>query len=280
MERYRDVATSGPAAHSADPVAVPFTPNSAFTARCADERQCSLDRKIGGISVFLPCHNEEGNVERVVAALQAELPRISASYEIVVVDDGSRDSTGEITDRLAAANPHLRVVHHRRNLGYGAAVISGIQACTQPWVVLCDGDGQFDASDIAALAARVPVCDVVVGRRVRRADPLMRRVNGKAWTILMRLLLGIRVSDIDCGLKLFRRDLLEGIELQAKGAMISAELMAQLVGRGARVCEVAVRHLPRVAGEQSGASFKVIMRAFKELFLLYRRLRGTRRQMN
>lgn len=233
---------------------------------------------LSGVSVFLPCHNEEGNIEGVAAGLETELPRIAERYEIVVVDDGSRDRTGEIADRLAAANPRLKVVHHPLNRGYGAAVISGIRACSQPWVVLCDGDGQFEVSDIARLVAKVPEYDVVVGHRAYRADPLMRRVNGKAWTALMRLLLGIHISDIDCGLKLFRRDLLEGMDLQAKGAMISAELMAQLAGRGAKICEVDVRHLPRVAGEQSGASLKVIARAFRELFLLYGRLRRARRK--
>ena len=166
--------------------------------------------RLCGVGVFLPCHNEEGNIERVTAALEAELPRIADQYEIVIVDDGSRDHTGAIADKLASANSRLKVVHHPVNRGYGAAVISGIRACTQPWVVLCDGDGQFEAADIGRLAARVPECDVVVGHRVNRADPVMRRVNGHAWTILMRLLLGIRISDIDCGLKLFQRELLEG----------------------------------------------------------------------
>ncbi len=234
--------------------------------------------RLPGVSVFLPCHNEEGNIERVAAGLEAELPRLAERYEIVVVNDGSRDRTGEIADRLAAANPHLKVVHHAINRGYGGAVISGIRACTQPWIVLCDGDGQFAAADIARLTAKVPEYDVVVGHRAHRADPLMRRINGKAWTVLMRLLLGIRLRDIDCGLKLFRRDLLDGIDMQARGAMISAEVMAQLAGRGAKVCEVDVSHLPRVTGEQSGASFKVIARAFKELFLLYGRLRRARRK--
>ena len=244
----------------------------AATARLVTE-----PAQLSGISVFLPCHNEEGNIERVVAALEFELPRIAQRHEIIVVDDGSRDRTGEIADRLVAANPRLKVVHHPLNRGYGAAVISGIRACSQPWTVLCDGDGEFEASDIARLTAKVPEYDVVVGRRMHRADPLMRRVNGKAWTVLMRILLGIRVGDIDCGLKLFRRDLLEGIDLQAKGAMISAELMAQLAGRGARICEVDVHHLPRLTGEQSGASVKVIARAFRELFLLYGRLHKARR---
>jgi glycosyltransferase involved in cell wall biosynthesis len=244
----------------------------------ATARSVTESARLSGVSVFLPCHNEEGNIERVAAGLEAELPRLAERYEIVVVDDGSRDRTGEIADRLAAANPHLKVVHHPVNRGYGGAVISGIRACTQPWVVLCDGDGQFAAADIGRLAAKVPEYDVVVGHRAHRADPLMRRINGKAWTVLMRLLLGIRISDIDCGLKLFRRDLLDGIYMQAKGAMISAELMAQLAGRGAKVCEVDVSHLPRVTGEQSGASLKVIARAFKELFLLYGRLRRARRK--
>jgi len=212
----------------------------------------------------------------VVSALESELSKVSVHHEIVVVDDGSRDRTGQIADRLAAANPNIKVVHHPINRGYGAAVISGIRACTQPWAVLCDGDGQFEASDIARLAAKVPDYGVVVGRRTHRADPLMRRVNGKAWTLLMRLLRGIRISDIDCGFKIFRRHLLEGPDLQAKGAMISAELMAQLVGRGANICEIDVRHLPRLVGEQSGASMKVILRAFKELLLLYKRLRQAR----
>ena len=242
----------------------------------ATARSVTEPARLSGVSVFLPCHNEEGNIERVAAALEAELPRIAQRHEIVVVDDGSRDRTGEIADRLAAANPCLKVVHHPGNRGYGAAVISGIRACNQPWVVLCDGDGQFEPSDIARLTAKVPQYDVVVGNRAHRADPLMRRVNGKAWTVLMRLLLGIRLSDIDCGLKLFRRDLLKGIDLQARGAMISAELMAHLAGKGAKICQVEVRHLPRVAGESSGASLKVIARAFRELFLLYGRLHRAR----
>jgi glycosyltransferase involved in cell wall biosynthesis len=230
-------------------------------------------RRLDGLSVFLPSHNEEGNVERVVKGFLDELPRLADSYEVIVVDDGSRDRTGEIAERLAAEDPHVRVVHHQVNRGYGGAVISGIRAAREPYVLLCDGDGQFDPADVGLLAARVPACDVVVGRRLQRADNLLRRFNGKAWTLLVRLLFDVRISDIDCGFKLMRRELLEGLELRAKGAMISTELMARLVARGARVEEVGVKHLPRLAGEQSGANPRVIMRAFKELFALHGELR-------
>ncbi len=230
--------------------------------------------RLPGISVFLLAHNEEGNIERVVEGFKAQLPRLADDYEIIVVDDGSGDRTSQIADRIAAADTHIRVVHHSVNRGYGAAVISGICAATKPYVLLCDGDGQFDPADSALLAAKIADYDVVAGRRVRRADRLMRRLNGKAWSVLMRLLFGLRITDVDCGLKLFRRHLLENLELQAQGAMITTELMAKLAGRGARITEVDVRHLPRLTGEQSGNSLRVVIRAFRELFALYRKLQA------
>jgi len=229
--------------------------------------------RVSGLSVFLPSHNEEANVERVVRGYLAVLPKFADDYEVIVVDDGSRDWTGEIADRLAAEDSHVRVVHHPVNRGYGGAVTSGIRAAKMPYVLLSDGDGQFDPSEIARLIAFVPEYDVVVGRRVHRADHLIRKVNGLAWTLLVHLLLGVGIRDIDCGFKLFKREFLERIELHARGAMISTELMARLAGLGAKVREVEVTHLPRLAGEQSGASLKVVARAFKELFALYGDLR-------
>jgi glycosyltransferase involved in cell wall biosynthesis len=277
MQQYRAESAKAASAQNSDGRPKSIMESSIPFSKLFSAPRRVLDDRIAGLSVFLPCHNEEGNIQSVVEAIEAELQRISVQHEIVVVNDGSRDRTGEIADRLAAANPNVKVVHHPINLGYGGAVISGIHACTQPWVVLCDGDGQFVASDIGKLVNKTPHYDAVVGRRAHRADPLMRRVNGRAWTLLMELLLGIRISDLDCGLKLFRRDLLEGVDLHAKGAMISAELMAQLAGRGANICEVEVQHLPRLNGEQSGASMRVILRGFKELFLLCGRLRQARR---
>jgi glycosyltransferase involved in cell wall biosynthesis len=229
--------------------------------------------RLPGLTVFLPSHNEEGNIQRVVSRFCAEAQVVADDYEVVIIDDGSRDRTGAIADGMSEADPHIKVIHHEVNRGYGGAVISGIRAATQPYVVLCDGDGQFDPAELQRLTAQLRDYDVVVGRRVRRADHLMRRINGRAWTLLVRLLLGVRLTDIDCGFKLFRRQFLENLELRAHGAMITTELMVRLAARGARICEVDVSHLPRFAGEQSGNSLKVVLRAFKELFLLYRDLK-------
>jgi glycosyltransferase involved in cell wall biosynthesis len=226
------------------------------------------------LSVFLPAHNEAGNIERVVNEWRAELPRVARDWEIIIVDDGSSDETGAIADRLHCEEPRVRVVHHETNRGYGGAVISGITASAKSWVLLCDGDGQFDPRDIEKLIPLTSDHEVVVGRRSRRADPLIRRLNGRSWTLLMRLLFGIGITDIDCGFKLFRRDLIVPEKLRARGAMISTELMARMAGRGARVAEVDVSHLPRRIGEQTGANFRVILRAFKELMLLYKELKN------
>ncbi|MBV8361865.1 MAG: glycosyltransferase family 2 protein [Deltaproteobacteria bacterium] len=232
---------------------------------------------LSGLTVFLPAHNEEGNIEGVVNGFVRELPGVADRYEIIIINDGSTDRTGEIADRLASSLPRVRVVHHTTNLGYGAAVNSGIRSAAEPYVLLCDGDGQFDPSDANLLASRIQDHDVVVGRRRHRADNIVRRLNGKSWTLLMRLLFRIRISDIDCGFKLFRRDILDAMELRATGAMVTAELMARLASRGARICEVDVRHLPRPTGEQSGSSAKVVFRAFRELFLLHADLKHTTR---
>jgi glycosyltransferase involved in cell wall biosynthesis len=226
------------------------------------------------MSVFLLAHNEADNIQRVVEGFKAELPKLTDDYEIIVVNDGSSDQTGQIAERMAASDDHVRVVHHPNNWGYGAAVISGINAASKAYVLLSDGDGQFDPADSALLAAKIRDYDVVVGRRARRADPLMRRLNGKAWSVLMRLLFGLRITDVDCGFKLFRREVLANLELEAKGAMITTELMAILAGRGARIAEVDVHHLPRLAGESSGNSLRVIVRAFQELAGLYWKLRA------
>ena len=229
--------------------------------------------RVPGLSVFLPCFNESGNLAQLVSRFSAELPAVADAYEIIIVDDGSSDGTGEMADRIASLDSHVRVVHHGVNRGYGAAVRSGISAASQPFVLLCDGDGQFDPAEMKALLEKLNDHDVIVGRRVRRADNLVRRINGKAWTQLVRVLFGVRISDIDCGFKLFRREFLSDLKLHAEGAMITTELMTRLSCRGARICEVDVSHFPRAAGEQSGNSLRVVVRAFRELFVLYHDLK-------
>jgi glycosyltransferase involved in cell wall biosynthesis len=228
--------------------------------------------RLPSISAFFPAYNEEKNVAAMVERLRAVLPRVADDYEIIIVNDGSADRTGAIADELAAADPHVRAVHHPANRGYGGALKSGFAASRKDYVFFTDGDGQFDVTEIERLLPHVPAYDVVVGYRMERAEGGLRKANAAAWNFLVRRLFGIPVRDVDCAFKLFQRRVFDVVQVEAEGAMISTELLARAVRAGFRVHEVGVHHLPRKHGTPTGANPLVILRAFYELFKLYRRI--------
>jgi glycosyltransferase involved in cell wall biosynthesis len=225
------------------------------------------------ISVFFPCYNEQENIRRVVGRASEVLKGTGADYEVIIVNDGSGDQTGRVADELAAADNHIRVVHHPRNLGYGAALQSGFRAATKQLVFFTDGDGQFDIGEMPALLPLMDKYDIVCGYRLNRNDPVIRKINGWLWTKLVCLLFGMNIRDIDCAFKLFRREVFDHIKMSSSGALISAEILARATRRGYRIAQAGVHHYPRTAGKQTGAKLKVILRAFKELFSLYNRIR-------
>lgn len=230
--------------------------------------------RLPGLSASFPAHNEEDNVEPMIADLLAALPEFAERFEVIVVDDGSRDATFERASAVAARDPRVRVVRHEVNRGYGAAVWTGLSSGTMEYAFFTDGDRQFDVHQIADLIRALPGHDVVVGYRVNRQDNAIRIANAHAWNWLIRRLFAVPVRDVDCAFKLFDRRVLQGLTIEAGGAMFSSELLARLKSRGARIVEVPVRHLPREKGSASGGNPKVIARAFYELFRLYRKLRS------
>lgn len=228
------------------------------------------------LTVFFPCHNEQGNIERVVQQAIEVLPTISDDYEIIIVNDGSTDRTAEIADRFAETNPLVRVVHHPANRGYGGALQSGFHSATKEWVFYTDGDGQFDLHDLPGLLESVDNYDIVTCYRIRRQDTLLRKLNGWAWSKLVNLLFRFKIKDVDCAFKLYRRKIFDHIEMHSEGALIDTEILARAIRADYRITQRGVRHYPRIAGEQSGASFKVILRAFKELFKLRKQIKATK----
>jgi len=221
------------------------------------------------ISLFFPAFNEEKNILTAVRKAGDVLKAITSRYEIIIVDDGSRDRTGQIADSLAADDPHVSVVHHQSNQGYGAALWSGIQAAKYDWVFFSDADLQFNLEEISKLLQYIQEYKVVIGYRSPRKDSFLRIMNGKGWNFLVRLFFGLKVRDVDCAFKLFDRRLLARLPLQTRGATMSAELMICLMRLGVKWKEVPVTHLPRLAGRPTGAKPSVIIRAFRELFQLY-----------
>lgn len=227
------------------------------------------------LSIFFPCHNEQDNIERVTRQALEVVRGITPDFEILIINDGSTDDTARVADALAAEHPEVRAIHHPVNRGYGAALQTGFTEAAKDWVFYTDGDGQFDISEITKLLPLKSTSTIVSAYRAQRSDSLLRKINGACWSMLVNLLLGIRVRDIDCAFKLFPSKLFLEIELHATGALIDAEILAKAVRRGYQIRQLPVSHYPRIAGTQSGASMKVILRAFKELFQLRNHIRRT-----
>ncbi len=224
------------------------------------------------ISLFFPCYNEQDNITRVVEQALKVADSMAWDYELILVNDGSSDNTGPLADQLARDHERVRVVHHPRNAGYGAALQSGFSAAQKEWVFYTDGDGQFDLAELPPLLDLISDCDIVSCYRLNRQDPLMRRFNGWCWTQLVCCVFGLHLHDIDCAFKLYRRKLFDEISLCSTGALIDAEILARASRKGYRIKQRGVHHYPRTSGEQTGANWRVVLRAFKELFQLRNRI--------
>jgi glycosyltransferase involved in cell wall biosynthesis len=234
----------------------------------------SDDRVQGKLSLVLPAHNEEPNIRTVVEEAAQVLPTAFTDYEVIVVNDGSKDRTLEIAHALSTENSHVRVVNHPVNQGYGAALTSGFNAANGDYIMFMDSDRQFDINDIHRLTPFVGEYDIVAGYRIKRNDPAHRLLNAKIFGLAVTLLFNLGVRDIDCAFKIMRADVLKGINLESPGALINTEILSKARAQGRTLTQVGVNHYPRLEGEQSGASLKVVVRAFFEIIRLWWRMRS------
>jgi glycosyltransferase involved in cell wall biosynthesis len=226
-----------------------------------------------GISIIFPAYNEECNIAKAVEQAVHCVRALFQDWEVIVVNDGSRDKTGEIIDSLAVHDERVIALHHPTNQGYGAALKTGILRACKQLICFCDSDLQFHLSELVLLLIWIEQYDIVIGYRTKRQDPLHRRINAVGWNTLVRLLLGLKVCDINCAFKLFRAAVLSAVKIDAVGAMVNADILAQATRMGFKIKEVPVTHFPRLQGKQTGANLRVILKAFRELFGLYRKLR-------
>ena len=229
---------------------------------------------VTSLSVFFPCFNEQDNIKRVVKSAIDILTALKIDFEIIIVDDGSRDKTGEIADSLAAKDKHIKAVHHSINQGYGAALQSGFKAATKEYVFYTDGDGQFDIKELPLLFKYMADYDIATGYRINRQDNLVRKINAFCWTTMVNLLFGMKIKDMDCAFKLYKRRIFDDIKMESTGALINTEIFARARRKGYKIFQLGVHHYPRTAGQQTGAKLSVILRAFKELFALYKQIKS------
>lgn len=224
------------------------------------------------LTVFFPCHDEEDNVERTILSALEACRTLVRDYEIIVVNDGSTDRTGEIAERLSREHPSVRCVHNTSNLGYGGALQRGFREATKEWVFYTDGDGQFDMLEMETLLSLRAERTIVSAYRLNRQESVIRKLNAWCWSRLVNWVFAMRIRDVDCAFKLYPAKLFAEIEIRSTGALIDAEILAKALRRGYTITQVGVRHYPRVAGGSSGGRLSVILRAFRELWALRREI--------
>jgi hypothetical protein len=254
------------------PVPAPLTPFLQTTFLFLRAKGAAMQTQ-PGMSLFMPAWNEAENLPLVVGQAISYLDRLGEPFQVIVVDDGSSDSTPTVLESLKEANPScFSYVRHKQNQGYGSALRTGFRACLDTehaWIGFCDSDGQFLPSDVGKLkaAAVATGSDIAVGYRIHRADRLTRRLMGKTWSTLSSYMLGADLIDVDCGLKVFNRNALLHLEptLSCDYAAISPEIMARAHLAGHKVIQVGVEHYPRQHGESSGADLHVVWESVKGL---------------
>jgi glycosyltransferase involved in cell wall biosynthesis len=224
------------------------------------------------LSIVLPAYNEEDNILTAIKRSTEVAERLCVDHEVIVVDDGSRDRTADLVREAADADLRVRLVRHGKNRGYGEALRTGFLSARMELVFFTDADNQFDLDELEAFLPWTERVDVVAGYRIDRQDHFIRKLYAFLWNRAMRVLFYVPVRDIDCAFKVFRRSLLERLDIESGGAMVNTELMVKLGRSGAAVVEIGVTHYPRTAGQARGASPKVIFRAGRELAGMYWRL--------
>ncbi len=229
------------------------------------------------LSVFLPCYNEAANLPKTAKNVLANLKRVAEKYELIIVNDGSKDNTEAVAKELASKNQNIKLVNHPVNRGYGAAFKSGLYAAKYSWISFIDADGQFDFGEIDEFikAQDRTGADLVIGYYRKRQVPFFRKLNTFAWQVVVFLLFRLGVRDIDCGFKLISKKVVDKIEKleSERGAFISSEFLIKAKKNGFKIVEIPVHHYPRLKGEGTGANLNVIIKSFLDLFRLWKKLR-------
>lgn len=221
------------------------------------------------ISFFCPAYNDEENLPILIPKSVKVLKEVSSKFEILIVEDGSPDNTSAVADKLSRKYPFLKVIHHNRNLGYGAALRKGfLRANKYDYVFFTDGDNQFDVSELKKMVLHLKKYDVVIGFRKNRALSKKRLIQTFFYNWMVRTIFKLKVKDINCSMKIIKRSALDGIKLNSTSPFIEAELLVKLKSRGIKIKEVGVSHYPRLFGEASGGKLSVIIDTLRDMFIL------------
>ena len=229
---------------------------------------------IDQLSVFFPCYNEEKNIENTVSKTIPILNKIAKKWEIILINDGSKDNTAKVLQKIKNQYPRqVKIITHNPNRGYGAALKSGLYNSKYQWIAFTDSDGQFDFSEIKKLIKKQQStkADIIIGYYLSRQVSKTTIITSKIWELIVFILFGLKVTDIDCGFKLISKKVVDHIpKLEAeRGAFISSEFLIKAKKTGFKIVEVGVHHYPRTEGKATGRNIKVIIKSFSDLFRLW-----------
>ncbi|MFH1861702.1 MAG: glycosyltransferase family 2 protein [bacterium] len=222
------------------------------------------------ISVFLPAYNEEANIEQAVMDSVAVLRELTDDWEVIVVNDASKDRTGEIAERLSREIPGVRVIHHEQNTRLGGALRTGFSNAQKELVFYTDADNPIDMNELKRAVPLMNDADFVTGYRLNRDEPIKRKIYSRCYNWLIRLLFGLKVRDVNFSFKLVKRAVLKKVKLRSMGSFIDAELLIEARKYGFKIKEIGIRYYPRTRGESTLATPSVIFKIFDELWVYYR----------
>ncbi|MFN0070885.1 MAG: glycosyltransferase family 2 protein [Chloroflexota bacterium] len=232
------------------------------------------------ISAFFPAYNDAGTIASMVVSTDATLRTLTDDYEILVVNDGSPDHTAQVLADLLPHYPHLRVITHEQNRGYGGALRSGFKHAIKDLIFYTDGDAQYDPREVRLLFEELrDDVDVAQGYKIQRHDPMERIIIGRAYHHVVKTAFGLKLRDVDCDFRLIRRDMFKTIDITSNSGVICVELMKKLQDAGARMVEVPVHHYHRVYGKSQFFNFRRVARVGLDLVGLWWRLVVLREQI-
>ena len=177
------------------------------------------------LSVFIPCFNEDKNIGELLSKAIQFLPKVSSDYEIIVVDDGSSDATFQIAQKISKENPQVKIIRHEKNKGYGAALRSGFENSKKDHIFFTDGDSQFDITELSKLVPYTKDYDIVAGFRIKRRDNFMRKINEFSFNRLVRVLFGLKIRDLNCAFKIYKKEVIDNLTLRSSLAFINSEML-------------------------------------------------------
>ena len=222
------------------------------------------------ISAFFPAYNDAGTIASMIVLADRTLRRLTDDYEVIVVNDGSRDHTAQVLSEMESIYPRLRVIHHPSNQGYGSALRTGFANASKDWIFYTDGDAQYDVRELEKM---VPLMtddvEVVNGYKSSRSDPLHRVIVGSIYCWIIRLTFGIKIRDVDCDFRLVRRASYNRVRLSSTSGTICVEMVKSFQDAGLRFAELPVNHYHRAYGKSQFFNFRRLFKTFKDLGALW-----------